>query len=57
MSPVFESPLGLFPGQVRGNAGKRIRHSRRYLTGLMSPWAVKRLEGGGDIRKFSVAKV
>jgi hypothetical protein len=31
---------------------------RRYLTGIMSPWAVKRLqEYGGDLTKFRVARV
>jgi serine protein kinase len=59
LSPVFESPLGLFDPET---LGARIEEDygipRRRLTGLMSPWAVKRLdEFGGDISKFRVAKI
>jgi serine protein kinase len=59
MSPVFEHPLGLFDPEVWG---KRLEDEynipQRRLSGLMSPWCVKRLdEFGGDITRFRVAKV
>jgi serine protein kinase len=59
LSPVFESPLGLFDPEVMGpELEERFGIPRRRLTGLMSPWAVKRLdEFGGDISKFSVVKM
>jgi len=59
LSPVFESPLGLFDPEEMGNElEERFAIPRRRLTGLMSPWAVKRLdEFGGDVTRFTVAKV
>ncbi len=59
MSPVFESPLGIFnPEQMGPELEERFGIPRRRLTGLMSPWAVKRLdEFEGDISKFTVAKI
>jgi serine protein kinase len=59
ISPVFESPLGLFDPHAMGN---EIEESfgipERKLTGLVSPWAIKRLdEFEGDISKFKVVKV
>ncbi|HEX3217797.1 MAG TPA: PrkA family serine protein kinase [Aestuariivirgaceae bacterium] len=59
ISPVFENPLGLFdPEQMGEKLEDRYGIPRRRLTGLMSPWAVKRLdEFGGDISKFKVVKV
>jgi serine protein kinase len=59
MSPVFESPLGLFPPMEFGDAiESEFGIPRRYLTGLLSPWAVKRLkEFEGDIEKFTVVKL
>jgi serine protein kinase len=59
LSPVFESPLGLFDPEVMGDLLEdRYGVPRRRLAGLMSPWAVKRLdEFGGDISRFRVAKV
>ncbi len=58
LSPVFESPLGLFDRERFGELLEdKYNIPRRLLTGLMSPWAVKRLEEfGGDISKFSVVK-
>jgi serine protein kinase len=59
MSPVFETPLGLFPASdyadlLRSEYGI----DKRYLNTILSPWAVKRLrEFDGDISKFRVAKV
>src|SRR5574337_359827 len=57
-SPVNERPLGLFDA---GEDGPILESEygipRRYLTRVLSPWAVKRLdEFGGDIRRFRVVK-
>jgi serine protein kinase len=59
VSPIFESPLGLFdPHEMGETLEKEYKIPRRRLPGFMSPWAVKRLqEFGGDIGKFSVAKL
>lgn len=59
LSPIFESPLGLFdPEQMGKTLEERYGIPRRRLTGLMSPWCLKRLdEFGGDISKFKVVKV
>jgi len=60
VSPVFESPLGLFKTigadlpEISGEYG--IPENR--LNGMLSPWAIKRLdEFDGDITKFSVVKM
>src|SRR6059058_2866513 len=54
ISPVFESPLGLFDPEQMGPALEdRYGIPRRRLSGLMSPWCVKRLdEFRGDIARF-----
>jgi serine protein kinase len=59
VSPIFESPLGLFDPVSMGRALEdKYGIPARKLTGRTSPWAVKRLdEFGGDISKFSVVKV
>jgi serine protein kinase len=59
ISPVFENPLGLFDPHTMAEAlEKRYRIPVRRLPGVMSPWAVKRLqEFGGDISKFSVVRL
>jgi len=59
ISPVFESPLGLFdPERIGPLLNERYNIPLRYLTGLMSPWAVKRLnEFDGDISKFTVVRL
>jgi serine protein kinase len=59
ISPVFESPLGLFRSAELGNLlSERYGIERHRVGGVMSPWAVKRLdEFGGDISKFEVAKL
>ncbi len=59
LSPVFESPLVLFDPETQAEQlQKDYGIPRRRLTGLMSPWALKRLdEFCGDITKFRVAKV
>ena len=57
-SPVNESPLGLFDPDEDGRIlEEQYAVPRRYLTRILSPWAVKRLdEFGGDIRRFRVVK-
>ena len=59
MSPIFESPLGLFDPNTMGDMlEKQYKIPKRRLTGLVSPWALKRLdEFGGDISKFTVVRV
>ena len=59
VSPVFESPLGLFDPETMGKEIEdRFGIPRRRLTGLMSPWALKRLdEFDGDISRFKVIRV
>src|SRR5262249_57362774 len=54
VSPIFESPLGLFdPISMGAMLEDRYGIPRRILMGNMSPWAVKRLdEFGGDISKI-----
>ena len=58
-SPVFESPLGLFNATEDGHILEEdYGIPRRYLTSIMSPWAVKRLhEYNGDISQFRVVKL
>ncbi|AZO45605.1 MULTISPECIES: PrkA family serine protein kinase [Mesorhizobium] len=59
ISPVFESPLGLFhPDRMGDLLEDKYGIARRRLNGLISPWAAKRLdELAGDISKFSVVKL
>ncbi|TIX94675.1 MAG: PrkA family serine protein kinase [Mesorhizobium sp.] len=59
ISPVFESPLGLFnPDRMGDLLEDKYGVARRRLNGLISPWAAKRLdELSGDISKFSVVKL
>ena len=59
LSPVFESPLGLFdPAHSGAVLQDRYGIPTRRLSGLMSPWCIKRLdEFGGDITRFSVVKL
>lgn len=58
-SPVHESPLGLFTPEVDGEVLlEKYGIPKRYLTTLMSPWAVKRLkEYNGDVSRFKVVKL
>ncbi len=58
-SPINESPLGLFVPDRDGAAlESEYGIPRRYLHGIASPWAIKRLaEFEGDLRKFRVARV
>lgn len=59
ISPVYESPLGLFDPYKWGDTIEREYHiPRRYLPTVMSPWAVKRLRDlDGDITKFKVVRL
>jgi len=60
VSPVYESPLGLFDEDTYGESlEKQYKIPTRYLTGLISPWANKRLKEtlDGDISKFKVVKL
>ena len=59
ISPVFETPLGLFnPQDFGSDFEEEYGMPSRYLSGLLSPWAVKRLEEfEGDLSKFSVVKM
>jgi serine protein kinase len=57
-SPVNESPLGLFdPAEDAALLEEEYGIPRRYVRGIMSPWAGKRLkEFNGDITQFRVVK-
>src|ERR1700732_3419247 len=59
ISPVFETPIGLFdPLRMGDTLEKNYKIPKRRLTGLASPWALKRLdEFGGDVSKFSVVRL
>jgi serine protein kinase len=59
ISPVFETPLGLFDPDVLGEALKeRYGIPLRCLSGVASPWALKRLEEfDGDLNRFRVARI
>ncbi|MEO8628979.1 MAG: PrkA family serine protein kinase [Betaproteobacteria bacterium] len=58
-SPVNESPLGLFTPDEHGEMlQSEYGIPLRYLHGIMSPWAIKRLEEfDGDISKFRVVRI
>ncbi len=58
-SPVNESPLGLFHPERDGRMlEKEYGISQRYLSGIASPWALKRLqEFEGDLTRFRVVRV
>jgi len=57
-SPVHESPLGLFnPSEDAQILQEEYGIPERYVTTIMSPWAVKRLkEFNGDVSQFRVVK-
>ena len=59
ISPVFESPLGLFdPERFGPMLLERYGIPTRLLTGIASPWALKRLEEfDGDMSRFTVVKL
>lgn len=54
LSPIYESPLGLF----NERDSEELGIPARYLAYKASPWALKRVkEYKGDLSKFSVTKV
>ena len=57
-SPVNETPLGLFSPQEDARILEEdYGIPPRYLSGIMSPWAIKRLhEFNGDLSQFRVVK-
>ncbi|EJJ24893.1 PrkA family serine protein kinase [Rhizobium sp. CF142] len=59
LSPVFESPLNLFDPLAMGPLLlEEYDIPTRRLSGLMSPWCLKRLdEFDGDISRFRVVKI
>lgn len=59
ISPVFESPLNLFDPVAMGPMLlEQYGVPTRRLSGLMSPWCLKRLdEFGGDISRFRVVRL
>ncbi|MEM6692274.1 MAG: PrkA family serine protein kinase, partial [Planctomycetota bacterium] len=59
VSPIYESPLGLFDPKTMGpTLEDRYNIPIRRLPGCMSPWALKRLdEFGGDISRFNVVRL
>ena len=59
LSPVFETPLNLFdPAIYADDLLEDYGIEKRYISGVTSPWAIKRLkEYGGDISRFKVAKI
>jgi serine protein kinase len=59
LSPVFENPLGLFDPDTMGDMLLETYNiPKRVLTGIASPWALKRLEqAGGDLESFRVVKL
>lgn len=59
ISPIFESPLGLFnPVQLAETLETEYGIDDRYLTGIASPWAIKRLDQlGGDLNSFKVVRL
>ena len=57
ISPVFESPLGLF-SDYKKDIEKEYEIPSRYIPSCMSPWAAKRIrESKGDIGEFKVVKI
>ena len=58
-SPINESPLNLFnPTEDAAILEEEYGIPKRYIKGVMSPWAVKRLhEFKGDISQFRVVKL
>ncbi len=59
ISPLLESPLGLFdPSKFSAQLEDRYGIPRRALSGIASPWALKRLqEYKGDLTQFRVVRV
>jgi serine protein kinase len=58
-SPVFDNPLNLFEAEEDAKIlEQEYNIPRRYIRGVLSPWAVKRLsEYNGDVNQFKVVKL
>jgi serine protein kinase len=57
ISPVFESPLGLF-SSVKNDLFEEYSIPTRYVPSCPSPWATKRLDAdGGDLSNFTVVEL
>lgn len=59
LSPLYESPLGLFPKTEAATMEKEYGIPARLFSGICSPWATKRLQEDfeGDAEQFWVAKL
>ena len=58
LSPVLESPLGLFTQDDAADLEAEYGIPTRYINTVASGWAQEKLaEFGGDITKFKVAKI
>lgn len=59
ISPVFESPLGMFAKpEYYTTMWEEYGIDKRYLQSIISPWAMKRLKQyKGDVSKFRVVKL
>ncbi len=59
VSPIFESPLGIFEDRAdQLEVSKEYDIPIRYFGNVMSPWAIKRLrEYRGDLSKFRVHRI
>lgn len=57
ISPIFESPLGLFIEQG-DELEREYNIPKRYLPACLSPWAIKRLQdSNGNLDDFKVIKL
>jgi serine protein kinase len=58
LSPMYESPLGLFPKSEAAELETTYGIPKRLIDGICSPWATKRLgEFEGDVSQFWVAEM
>lgn len=57
ISPVFESPLGIFDSALVDSVSREYNIPPRYFTSLPSPWAVKRMDGSVSLDDFKVVKL
>lgn len=59
ISPVLESPLGLFSSvEYQALLESEYGIDSRYVSNIMSPWALKRLKDyDGDLSKFRVVRL
>jgi serine protein kinase len=58
LSPIFESPLNLFPVTAAKDLEQEHGIPARKITGILSPWALKRLDSSkGDYSDFRVQKM